>query len=232
MPFPVIRDGSVFDGDAIGGTSFDISVPVHEPGDILYTIFAQDGGSGAFTYTDWTLLLGPVDMGGSGTTSLYYREAEEGEPDSYELTSGTSERAAWASFAVVNDGGISGTPVAAGSVGGVTGITFPNYTTEDSGCLVLCIGVTDADTRPWTQTGFATRPQLLGIFGTASGATVGVYYFFAERATAYAIDDLEITGTQVVGVFQFAIKPADPNPSSAPAPIVSTFQRLRTYPHP
>lgn len=230
MPFPTIRNGSVFSGKDTNDTSFSISVPDHEDGDVLYTVFCQDGGSGVFTYTGWTLLLGPVDLAGTGTAAMYYRPASA-EPASYTLTSTVSERAAWATWAVTNDDGISGTPLSGGGAG-ATAIPFANYTTGDPACLVICVGVTDADTRPWgLSLGIAPSMQL-GIFGTTSGATVGLYYFYAPKAATYVISDPSITGTQAAGRLQIAIKPADADPSPAPSPVASTVQRLRTYPHP
>lgn len=228
MPLPAIRSGAVFSGDATGGTSFSISVPNHEDGDRLYVVFAQDGGGNGFTFTGWTLLLGPLDLDGTNTASMYTRIASN-EPASYTLTSDTNERAAWVAWAVVNDGGASGTPLSSASTGGATSVNFMNYTTADPGCLLICVGLSDADTRPWSLPG--ALPQL-GIFGTASGSTVGLYYFYPITVGQQLISGPTITGTQVTGAFQIAIKPDDTDPIPLVPASETPAQRIRTYPRP
>lgn len=227
MPFPAIRDGSVFNGHAgANTTTFTISVPNHEDGDELYIVFVQDGGSAVFTLAGWTNLFGSIDLNATATAALFHRTASS-EPATYTLTTTVSERAAWAAFAVANDGGFSGTPVALGTSGSAL-LQFVSYTTADPGCLIFFIGVTEHITTPMS---FPAFTQQLGEFGVDSGGSVGVYYIFRSIAGAYDIGDVTLSDTRAWGYIEFGIKPTDDDPD-LPSATASTIQRLRTYPHP
>lgn len=228
MPFPVIRNGSVFNGHAgANTTTFTISVPDHEDGDELYIVFIQDGNGATYTLAGWTNLYGSIDLNATATAVVLHKTAS-GEPATVTLTSSVSERGSWATWAVVNDGGFSGTPIAQGFAGS-SGISFTNYTMNDPGCLMFFIGVTEDVTTPM---GIPDLCQKLGEYSTASGGSVGVYYKFFDKAGTAGAIVVSLSDTRAFARIQFAIKPADADPSPAPSPVASTMQRLRTYPHP
>lgn len=228
MPFPVIRNGSVFSGHAgANTTTFTISVPDHEDGDELYIVFVQDGNGATYTLAGWTNLFGSVDINATATTAVFHKTASS-EPATYTLTSTVSERGAWATWAVANDGGINGTPAAQGFSGSTT-ITWPNYTLTVRGCLIFHIVVTEDAV---TMTGGSARARMLGQFSTASGGSVGVWYETYEVTGDVSFGAVELSQSRAFGRIIFAVAPDDDDPSPAPSPETSTLQRLRTYPHP
>lgn len=225
MPFPTIVDGSVFAGHAgADTTTFIISVPNHDPGDVLYVAFVQDGGPATITFTGWTS-LGNVNInGGDATFELFKKTASGAEPASYTLTTTVSERAAWAAWAVRNDGGVHGTPLL-DSPGAGTTVTWGNYVLNTPGCL-LFHGVATADvTTPMT----GPSARQLGEFSTASGGSIGIWYEFYPFAITTTFTSVTLSSSRGFARIVLAIAPANANPTPLPAPQASSTQRIRTY---
>lgn len=224
MSFPSVNSNHNTGAQASGSTSFVVTVPPHDEGDVLYIAIAQDGAA-TMTQASFTALYDNISIGaGTATFCLFRRTATASEPATYTVTTTLSERAAWIAFAVSNDGGVDSQATTATGTGTTASVNTVTTTQDD--CLGIAVFATDLVSTPMSAMSSHTK---LDESSVTSGASVGVYY--RELITAGANGGGNITlnaSEEWVGV-RFAIAPGAFVPPDPPAVAVATVQRIRTY---
>lgn len=215
---PTVRDVTI-GSNLVNATSFVVTTPDHEQGDVIYVAIAEDGGPVNFSLTGFTELYADVTVG-QATFSLFYKTAGVSEPATYTVTSTVSERAAWIAWSVENDGGVHAQATNATLLSATA--TVNAITTTEDNCLILSLAITELVGTPM---GVMTGGNLKLVENSvASGASLGLFHrnLFSAGTLAAATVGL---GASVdwLGV-RFAIAPATPE-----TPAATTGRQLPSH---